>query len=161
MKMLLKTQILRQSGEEIQWAEFSYRAVLHRETGYRVALAAIVIPSLKITVAGASACSPEDAGAFNRHLAADRAMGRARQVATWFVTAKNDNWRGRDTLLGPAGACILNWFPDQKDAISESLQITLIKGVVMHAVDQAVEKVIVRLKKDRSPVARRLVALIA
>jgi len=158
MKLFMKTVTLRQTKKEIEWAEFSYRTVFHK-TGYRVTLSAIVIPSMKIVVAGASACSPEDAHMFDRRLAADRALGRARQVATWLLTAKNDNWREKDTLLGWGGTSIFKWLPDQEEALPESLRIQLIDRTIMHAIDQAVEKTMEQLRKMQSPVAKRLVTM--
>jgi hypothetical protein len=49
--------------------------------GYWITLAAIVIPSKDRTVFGASACAPSDELSFDRNDAANRAIGRARQVA--------------------------------------------------------------------------------
>ncbi len=64
----------------LEVVEYSMRSRL-MSNGYWITLAAIVIPSLDKTVFGASACSPEDEWSFDRADAANRALGRAKQVA--------------------------------------------------------------------------------
>lgn len=64
----------------VDFAEFTFKSALQKN-GYRVTIAAIVSPTLKHAIFGASACSPEDAFNFSRIDAANRSLGRARAQA--------------------------------------------------------------------------------
>src|SRR5690349_8198992 len=71
--------------DKVEVIEYSLRSKL-MPNGYWITLGALVIPSIKVIAFGASACAPEDAYKFDdnpthaKHDAANRAMGRARQI---------------------------------------------------------------------------------
>lgn len=82
------------TGEKatVQWAEFGFRPVVDKSTGYIVTMAAVFLPSGSRgdgepkLVFGTSACSPQDSPFFDRSNGANRALGRARKQAVRVVT---------------------------------------------------------------------------
>lgn len=87
----------------VQWAEYTFRSQFIPRNKYWVTTACVIIPSRDKLVIGASACSPEDV--FDRRQAGDRALGRARQVASWIVTGRK-YWEGYHSLLGSAANAV-------------------------------------------------------
>ena len=106
-KLFLKEVQIRNKTES--WAEFSFRS--RSVNKYWITMAAVFVPSHNRLFLGASACSPADEFWFERPDAANRALGRARQLATWFFLDK-PGWKDKNTLLGSAIDAVLLFTPD-------------------------------------------------
>lgn len=91
---------------EVRWAEYSFRSRL-QPNGYWITLAAVVLPDMGGYVVQASACSPEDAHKFDRSDAANRALGRARQLA--FKLEVGVLEETRQTLAGTEEECVFKF----------------------------------------------------
>lgn len=87
---------------DAEWYEYNLPAV-RAHNGYWVAIAFVVIQSRNQVVLGASACSPSDY--LDKAKGANIAIGRARQVAGWFLTDVRA-WRANRTLFGAADSCL-------------------------------------------------------
>lgn len=114
--------------ETVEWSESLYRSRLH-ETGYRVTIASVFIPSENVIVLGASACAPDDVWKFNAREAAGRALGRARQQA--FLAIAGIKMRN-DTLLG---ADLAFEVTDSLLALDSGAQESKFRELALYAVD--------------------------
>jgi len=126
----------RKKGEKYsaRWAEFPFRAVVDHASGYRVTMAALFDPITRRLYFGASACAPEDV--FSRRDGINRAMGRARELATQFLNGMEKDNVPRLTGSWEDSMVILREDSLQEPDFAERLRALALQ-FVPHVVDAA------------------------